>query len=89
MIKMIILVLSALCLARTQDTCWAPSLYYGSRCVSSKSLYVTENTYIDYYFESLTPGIGAYCYAMAMAPYMPGATCRMEWQYVGYINPQG
>ena len=56
-------------------------------CISSKSLDGTKNTYIDYHIESMTPGIGAYCHVMAKAPYIPGDSYTMKWQYVGYIDP--
>ena len=87
MINLILLLLSALSLAYSQETCWAPSLAYGSRCISSKDLQGSENTFIEYYFLQMTPGVGANCYAMAMAPRVPGETCTVEWQYVGYITP--
>ena len=79
--------LSALSLARKQEICLATSVYYGSQCMSVKSLSGAANTFIDYEFECMTPGVGAYCYVMAMSPFVAGATCKMEWQYVGFIKP--
>ena len=75
--------------AFAQDICWASNYRWGPSCVSSKSLYGNPNTFIDYYIESMSPGVSLYCYAWAMASYTRGAYCKMAWQYIGMIGGYG